>query len=763
MIPTETAREEDTTRKAESITASPSRAATTTTKVVVTPSNTAGRSQGASKKTKPNDRTLYDFFGPGARTPPPSKKGATKSKDKAGEEEGTDFGNVGAGLRSKTASAERKKKKEQQQQQEKREEKAATAAEKVATTSTRKKRIRFADEQKKKTWKYRATVSFAIRVPNTKGGAKKGFDAKLGEGLKFLREEVHEDTVIMPREDQGKDILPIATKEDIPAYQVKLKRQYLEIPSKGAFNTIKTGESRTIKGSATMGFNKDPKTVLDEAEGDLRAMGCAIFWKPCQEMNTVTTMAFLGVPSSIEASVVKKRVDQTLKELEKELIESNPREFPKFRHDKQKWITYAITKDYPYGMPWEQFEPGKKREPNGRLSFCFQVLREDEKRLEALLSEAKDRELWSHMFGEAAFTIKMVPPAAQGEEDKLAAVRQNYIRCVQTHGSVQLSMGSTVISGLINADKRFTLRRIDENGKGIPAIKKSVSDVLRYEKLWGEKVWLCVSKGTEGTYTGYFLSVIGGIRSYIPNWSLCPAAQIFWFLLRKGCVKEDVVKMIKGCFSIAEQRKCTKSRFSKSQGFAVVMDESGKDIIQVAQKSKAYDTTLGLSDKEKREMAAANGGGFISFGDAIEGAVEAHNFSSSISLKSVTPGKQSKRKPGSADSTGGKTLAESIFSVGGDTTVAGDALKRGEEKMNQAEEEDSWATSIASTAVDKADKMQKDIDEDFHDASNGEKEEEFEFNLSTMEMQEVEEKQTAAITRAASKLDMGSESSGSPV
>ena len=44
----------------------------------------------------------------------------------------------------------------------------------------------------------------------------------------------------------------------------------------------------------------------------------------------------------------------------------------------------------------------------------------------------------------------------------------------------------------------------------------------------------------------------------------------------------------------------TKSRFSKSQGFAVVMDDSGHDIIQVAQNSKAYDTTLGLSDKERK-------------------------------------------------------------------------------------------------------------------------------------------------------------------
>ena len=76
----------------------------------------------------------------------------------------------------------------------------------------------------------------------------------------------------------------------------------------------------------------------------------------------------------------------------------------------------------------------------GDSLFGFQVLREDEKHLEALLNEAKDRELWSYMFGEAAFTIKMIPPPAQGKEEKLAVARQNYVQCVQTHGSIQLSM-----------------------------------------------------------------------------------------------------------------------------------------------------------------------------------------------------------------------------------------------------------------------------------------------------------------------------------
>ena len=63
----------------------------------------------------------------------------------------------------------------------------------------------------------------------------------------------------------------------------------------------------------------------------------------------------------------------------------------------------------------------------------------------------------------------------------------------------------------------------------------------------------------------------------------------------RGCGEDD-----QGLFLDRRAEEMHKSRFSKSQGFAVVMDESGKDIIQVAQKSKAYDTTLGLSDKEKR-------------------------------------------------------------------------------------------------------------------------------------------------------------------
>jgi hypothetical protein len=57
--------------------------------------------------------------------------------------------------------------------------------------------------------------------------------------------------------------------------------------------------------------------------------------------------------------------------------------------------------------------------------------------------------------------------------------------------------------------------------------------------------------------------------------------------------------MIKGSFSIEEQRKVTKSRWSKSCGVAVVEVGVGMNISNVATKFRIYDTNLGFSNKKE--------------------------------------------------------------------------------------------------------------------------------------------------------------------
>ncbi len=78
-----------------------------------------------------------------------------------------------------------------------------------------------------------------------------------------------------------------------------------------------------VKRSGLMGFKSDPQQCLEEAGGDLRLMGCSIFFKKCQEVNTVSNHIFLGVPNSISEETVKETVDVVLQELEAELIKND--------------------------------------------------------------------------------------------------------------------------------------------------------------------------------------------------------------------------------------------------------------------------------------------------------------------------------------------------------------------------------------------------------------------------------------------------------
>ena len=150
---------------------------------------------------------------------------------------------------------------------------------------------------------------------------------------------------------------------------------YFCIPNNNSFSNVQQDTGSVVKGSGLMGFELDPQQCLEEASGNLRAMGCLIFFKKCQEVDTVSNLVFLGVPNSISEDTVKETVDQVLQKLEEELIEGD-KEYSLTPSQRENWIKYAITREYPGGMPWEdQTEKKKKKQVpnNSRLAFVFHV------------------------------------------------------------------------------------------------------------------------------------------------------------------------------------------------------------------------------------------------------------------------------------------------------------------------------------------------------------------------------------------------------
>jgi len=137
-------------------------------------------------------------------------------------------------------------------------------------------------------------------------------------------------------------------------------------------------------------------------------------------------------------------------------------------------------------------------------------------------------------------------------------------------------------------------------------------------EIEGKKVWLCVNlEKSNGIYTGYFSSVVEEIKAYVAAFIRCPPSQVYYWLKRKGCLGEDVNRLIRKCFTVEQQQKVTKSKYIKEKGFVIVKDSNENNIINTANNSGLFNMLLGLSDKEQcnRMAKTSYNDSAITFGD----------------------------------------------------------------------------------------------------------------------------------------------------
>ena len=100
---------------------------------------------------------------------------------------------------------------------------------------------------------------------------------------------------------------------------------------------------------------------------------------------------------------------------------------------------------------------------------------------------------------------------------------------------------------------------------------------------------MCVVNTGRGTVTGYFSSTDQEIRDHKPKIVNSIAAQIYYWLVKRGCTKEGIQNMFKYCFTHEQNSSITRSKYS--QGVAKITDEICDDIITAA-KSAGIDLDL---------------------------------------------------------------------------------------------------------------------------------------------------------------------------
>jgi hypothetical protein len=235
--------------------------------------------------------------------------------------------------------------------------KKATFAETVGKEVVKEKEI----EDKK------CMVGFAIRIDKTKD-MKGGFDKKLYEGLMFMQTYIDQHASFHPI-SPGSTLKPIKEKCEFPKFQVT-SQSYFCVPNARAFDNINAEAGCTIKDSAVMGFTENPEQCLEDTAGDLRMMGCSIFYKKCQEVDTISNQILIGVPNTIEEEVIKNTLNEKLMEIEQDLLTSDTN-YKLTREQSKNWVRFAVVRDYPMGMPWEGIEEKKQKQGTSRACLAY--------------------------------------------------------------------------------------------------------------------------------------------------------------------------------------------------------------------------------------------------------------------------------------------------------------------------------------------------------------------------------------------------------
>jgi hypothetical protein len=185
-------------------------------------------------------------------------------------------------------------------------------------------------------------------------------------------------------------------------------------------------------------------------------------------------------------------------------------------------------------MPWEDAEEKKKKQGNNnaRLAYVLQVHQPDYKGLKNLCQIAKQRKMWHKHWDNTAFMVEI--PESKSQQGEMT----RYIQMVQI---VQLSLRAASINGVIDAGSKFLLRLMpDVDGKPRDPMQTLVRDVFSIMEVNSRKVWICLARSSNGSYTGYFPSVLESINVHVATFVACLGAQVYWWLRHRGCLAKGV-------------------------------------------------------------------------------------------------------------------------------------------------------------------------------------------------------------------------------
>ena len=179
------------------------------------------------------------------------------------------------------------------------------------------------------------------------------------DALAFLRAHVDPTIAILPKSPDF-DNEHLVDKPSFPTVVYTLNQRYFNIETRSAFaDTLKTQSGRTVRLSLILGSSV-PIThqLLDEVRHDTSKLGVTFWYKPHQEVDTMTRLVFLGAPNNANKEEAKEIIDKVLCPLEQHLLATDPKTYPSEVFG-LPWPNFAVVSEQPTGQPYVPPETGK--------------------------------------------------------------------------------------------------------------------------------------------------------------------------------------------------------------------------------------------------------------------------------------------------------------------------------------------------------------------------------------------------------------------
>ena len=268
---------------------------------------------------------------------------------------------------------------------------------------------------------------------------------------------------------------------------------------------------------------------------------------------------------------------------------------------------------------------------------------------------AKENDLWRPSFGMCYPTIA---PLAGCDDDRL----DRYVRMIDIHESVQRCYANTVISGLSNVDKEFTLRKDDGSTATISARK-----LLAHIKVWDpipEKyvpVFLCLLRRDDRRFHAYFPGGNDTIQAYVDEFRKCPGPQLYFYLLKRRFLHGEASRFIRAVFNLEQQALCSRAKYSKHTGMAFVQNTGGQmDIIDAA---TALDSGFAV-ETVKRSSALQP----LKYSGPKNNAMEYYDFAEGQSITTIRT--TSNKPAGKTDSDASIGIGKSVYEPQGSVAAS---------------------------------------------------------------------------------------------